>query len=103
MKDFFARLFGKNRPRPAYFNGEPPDVNALSPLYARLLSGLAQDGVVADARNIVRFITRRMDAAVQLANQRSHESLVQAHKEAVETETLLLTWTDRYRPQAPPE
>ncbi|HET6883060.1 MAG TPA: hypothetical protein VFI31_23025 [Pirellulales bacterium] len=103
MLGYLAMLFRRTKPRVANFDGEQPCVDVAGPHYARLLAELAQDHDLADAKSILRIIERRMDDAVKLANNRTHESLMQAHKEAVENETLLLAWANKYRPQAPPE
>ena len=101
MRKLISRLFRNRPPRTPEFDGRFPEVSTESPRIQQMLDELALEDNPENSKTILTRVSDRMDAAVRLARQKSHEALMQAHQETVETQTLLLAWTNRFRPESP--
>jgi hypothetical protein len=97
------RLISRRKPRVPEFDGRLPEVDPQGLRIQELLRRFAEQGYPDSTKSVLRFVNTRMDDAVRVASNNTHATLMQAHQEAVETETFLLAWTQRYRPQPPKE
>lgn len=95
------QLFKRPKPRKPAFDGRMSEVNPQGGRIQELLRQFVEQGNPESAKQVLRFVNRRMDDAVRLASNKTYESLMQAHQEAVETETFLLAWSQRYQPEPP--
>lgn len=93
--DFFTRP----KQRIPEFDGRLSEIDSRSSRIQELLQSISAWGDPQKAITILKVIDQRMNAAINLARFGSHDALMQAHQESVETETLILAWADRYRPR----
>ncbi|TWU11662.1 hypothetical protein CA54_04700 [Symmachiella macrocystis] len=84
------QLFKRPKPRKPAFDGRMSEVNPQGGRIKELLRQFVEQGNQESTKQVLHFVNSRMDDAVRVESNKTHEALMQAHQEAVETETFFI-------------
>lgn len=103
MLQLLTRFFQRQTNRAPDFDGRSPEVNQRSAHILGLLETVSSVGDPSQTETVMKWIHSRMDSSVRVARNKTHDAIMQAHQESVETEVVLYAWIAKYRPEAPAE